>query len=169
MNDIIMNTNKMTSISISSTLYNLLFSGRTLREEQNDYLMKLTKEEVDREKPTALRIKLLFDSASKWTSYEMLEDISPSVKDLINSFFKKLEDTHGDILVRRFFGLMNAAKRGLSEEELIDLLSTDDDVMDSVFQFHKPPIRRLPQIVFARLRSAIGEYIVERVHMEKLS
>ena len=92
----------------------------------------------------------------------MLEDISPSVKDLINSFFKKLEDTHGDILVRRFFGLMNAAKRGLSEEELSDLLSTDDDVMDSVFQFHKPPIRRLPQIVFARLRSAIGEYIVER-------
>ena len=162
MNDIVMNTNKMTSISISFTLYNLLLSGRTLREEQNDYLMKLTKEEVDGEKPTALRIKLLFDLTSQWTSYEMLGHISPSGKDLINSFFKKLEDTHGQILVRRFFGLMNAAKRGLSEEELIDLLSTDDDVMDSVFQFHKPPIRRLPQIVFARLRSAIGEYIVER-------
>ena len=124
--------------------------------------MKLTKQEVDGEKPTALRIKLLFDLASKWTSYEILEDISPSVKDLISAFFKKLEDAHGQVLVKRFFGLMNSAKKGLSEEELIDILSTDDDVMNSVFQFHQPPIRRLPQIVFARLRNAIGEYIVER-------
>ena len=43
-----------------------------------------------------------------------------------------------------------------------DLLSLDDDVLNSVFEFHLPPIRRLPSILWARIRADISEYIVDR-------
>ena len=43
-----------------------------------------------------------------------------------------------------------------------DLLSLDDDVLNSVFEFHLPPVRRLPSILWARIRADISEYIVDR-------
>ena len=51
---------------------------------------------------------------------------------------------------------------GLSEPELLDLLSLCEDVLVEVLQYHNPPQRRLPPLVFVRLRDAIGDYMVER-------
>ena len=51
---------------------------------------------------------------------------------------------------------------GLSENDLIDIMSTDDVILNSVLQYHKPPIPRLPYHVFARLTNDLGDYIIER-------
>ncbi len=137
-------------------------AGRTLQPEQFNHLLNLAIQEVDGERPTVLRLKLLFDLSKKWASYDMVPELVPSVHRLLENFFEKLEKIHGKVFVQRVFGLINNTRRGLSEEELMDIVSTDDEVLDAVLQFHQPPIRRLPQVVFARFRNAIGEYMVER-------
>lgn len=43
-----------------------------------------------------------------------------------------------------------------------DILSLDDDVLYSVFQFHMPPVRRIPQILWLRIKYYLREYIVEK-------
>ena len=66
------------------------------------------------------------------------------------------------VQVQRAFGYLSAAKNGLTELEMEDLLSLDDDVLNDVFEYHVPPIRRLPSILWARIRADIHEYIVDR-------
>ncbi len=136
--------------------------GRRLQPEQFAQLLKLATQKVQGEQPTVLRLKLLFDLAKKWASYDPLPDLVPSVRKLLEDFFEQLERIHGKAFVERVFGLLSASRRGLSEDELLDIVSTDDGVLDTVLQFHQPPIRRIPQVVFARLRNAIGEYMVEK-------
>ena len=43
-----------------------------------------------------------------------------------------------------------------------DILSLDDDVLNSVFEYHLPPIRRLPSILWSRIRADIEGYITNR-------
>ena len=58
--------------------------------------------------------------------------------------------------------LCGSYRCGLSEEEIEDILSTDNQVMDSVLQFHQPPIKRIPPNVLAGLWRDLGHYVVRR-------
>ena len=65
---------------------------------------------------------------------------------------------HGEQFVRRALGYITASKTGLTKSELEDVLSCDDVVLaDEVFKYHVPPIRRLPTLLWTRLRNDLGE------------
>lgn len=65
---------------------------------------------------------------------------------------------HGEQFVRRALGYITASKTGLTKSELEDVLSCDDIVLaDEVFKYHVPPIRRLPPLLWTRLRNDLGE------------
>lgn len=55
--------------------------------------------------------------------------------------------------------LQISARNGLSESELEDILSCDDDVLNDVYQYWKPPLRRLPPLLMARLRTDLQQYL----------
>ena len=139
----------------------LKVSNRQLTTEQFDYVQKVALDESN-EKPTALRLRLLYDIAVKWTSYQKMPELPTSVRGLINMIFDNLEKTHGKSVVSCFCGVTGVSKLGLSENDLIDIMSTDDEVLNSVLQYHKPPIPRIPYHVFARFRNDLGDYIIER-------
>ncbi len=70
--------------------------------------------------------------------------------------FDMLEKKHGTKLVVRAFACVTAARRGLSGKLLEDVLSCDDDVLDDVYQWWVPPIRRLPPLYgFDRMKRLI--------------
>ena len=51
---------------------------------------------------------------------------------------------------------------GLSASELEDVLSLSDDVLNDVYQFWTPPSRRLPPLLWVRVKNDIEEYVVYR-------
>jgi NACHT domain- and WD repeat-containing protein len=51
---------------------------------------------------------------------------------------------------------------GLSESELEDLISLDDKVLDDVYQYHLPPTRRIPPLLWTRIRNDLPNYLSER-------
>lgn len=51
------------------------------------------------------------------------------------------------------------AKSGLSEGELEDILACDDDVLNDVYTYWTPPLRRLPPLLLLRLKADLNEYI----------
>ncbi|CAF3283854.1 unnamed protein product, partial [Rotaria sp. Silwood2] len=57
---------------------------------------------------------------------------------------------------------MTACRNGISQNELEDVLSLDDEVLASVFQHYIPPVRRLPGILWTRIRNDLDEYITEK-------
>ncbi len=139
---------------------------RTLTGQQFSKLVQMGTDDSD-ERPSALRLKLLFDRASKWTSFQDPLDLPTSVQGLIGALFQELEADHGRTLVAHFCGVMGMSRHGLSENDMKDILSGDEDVLDQVFEYHKPTVRRLPDIVFARLLNSLRSYIVRRSAFQK--
>ncbi|KAL3870806.1 hypothetical protein ACJMK2_038846 [Sinanodonta woodiana] len=111
-----------------------------------------------------LFLKLSFEEAIRWNSFSneketILED---TVKGSINALFKKLEDKHRRMLVSRALGYLTVSQNGITEAELEDVLSCDDDVLTDIYKFWTPPIRRLPPLLLVRLKTDLEHYLVER-------
>ncbi|EGD72182.1 hypothetical protein PTSG_00205 [Salpingoeca rosetta] len=123
-----------------------------------------------RAQPVPLYMRLAFDYARRnWHSYTdehaPVLSVPPTVTRLINALFDELEAQHGALLVRHACVYMGCAgDAGLSPQELEDLLSCDDEVLDSVYEWWVPPFRRLPPSLWARVQNDFGDYLVERGH-----
>ncbi|XP_077990681.1 NACHT domain- and WD repeat-containing protein 1-like [Glandiceps talaboti] len=111
-----------------------------------------------------LFLKLLFDQSSRWQSYMSTSAIkvTPSVKGMISLIFDRLEEYHGQMLVSRALGYMTISQNGIAEAELEDILSLDDEVLQDVYAYWLPPTRRIPPLLWTRIRAEINDYLVER-------
>ncbi|EDO37261.1 predicted protein, partial [Nematostella vectensis] len=134
-------------------------SGRTLQPAQRDLVMSAFSQ-----CPLPLFLKISFDEACRWHSYTDPGQtrLYGSVRDAINGLLERIEAKHGRILVQHALGYLTAARSGLTETELDDILSSDDEVLDDVFQYWTPPIRRLPPLLWVRIRADLDSYLVDR-------
>ena len=132
--------------------------NRKLTTDQNALVDEHIK---DNAKP--LYLKLIFDEISKWKSYQQTGKFyCPNISSCLHRLFRKTEVKHGEMIVRHALGYLCASKNGLTNLEMEDVLSLDEDVLTDVFEFHVPPIRRLPSILWARIKNDLQDYLVER-------
>ena len=113
-----------------------------------------------------LYLTLLSNEASKWKSYDVIDQLSlqTTVHGAINKIFHDLEVKYNALFVRTCLGYITVSE-GISEVELEDLLSLNDDVLDSVYEFHNPPLEgviRVPPLLWARVRLELEEFLVEK-------
>lgn len=143
-------------------------AGRELRGEQEHDV-------PDKFKacPRPLFLKLAFEEARRWKSWEPLPcgpggapGLSNSINGVLGDLFHRLEQprNHGRLLVSCALGYIAAGKNGLTEDELIDVLSSDKDVMADFFKRSpdSPKIDRLPVVVWSRLFADIEAYMTRR-------
>ena len=117
-----------------------------------------------KECPLPLYLKLSFDEAKRWKSYTPIDEsvLKSTVKEAINGLFARLERFHGFHLVSHGLGYITAAKNGISDAEMDDILSIDDAVLNDVYQYWTPPVRRIPPLLWIRVKTDLGSYIVSR-------
>ena len=113
-----------------------------------------------------LYLTLLANEASKWKSFDVIDKLSiqTTVHAAINKIFHDLEVKYNALFVRTCLGYLTVSE-GISEVELEDLISLNDDVLDSVYEFHNPPLEgviRVPPLLWARVRVELEEFLVER-------
>ena len=136
---------------------------RNLTEEQLDVI--LTQFEHGGGLP--LYLKLAFEEIRSWHSFEKDWRLSPDVPGVIHDFFTRLsaENNHGSVLVSRTLGYLVAARNGLSEGELLDILSTNEEVIADFKRRspHSPAHNRLPVVVWLRLFGELAAYLAVRV------
>uniref|UniRef100_A0A1I8HSJ9 NACHT domain-containing protein n=1 Tax=Macrostomum lignano TaxID=282301 RepID=A0A1I8HSJ9_9PLAT len=109
-------------------------------------------------------IGLVFRQARRWSSYTPLDKtvLEPTVEGAIRLLLSQLGTRYGEVLVRNALSYVTASRTGLSEAEIEDLLSLDDDVLREVFTHHLPPFIRVPPLAWTRIRQQIDDYLVER-------
>ena len=141
----------------------LAAARRTLRDKQRQDLL-------DRFEPEGrpLYLKLAFEEARLWHAYDGAADgkLTAGIPELIRaSLFARLADAknHGNVLVAHALGYLAASRYGLSEDELIDVLSADEAVLAD---FHarspkSPDVDRLPVVVWSRLYFDLEPYLAE--------
>lgn len=115
-----------------------------------------------------LFLKLAFEEGRTWKSYDALPAAANGPEGLVQALFERLErpENHGRLLVERALGLLAAAKNGLGEDELVDLLSLDPELMADFRSRarHASQRERLPVAIWSRLLSELAPYLTERSH-----
>ena len=122
--------------------------------------------------PGPLFLKLILDEAAKWSSYMPEHELvlQDSVRGAINQLFDNLEVKFGKIATSHVLGYITIAMNGISENELEDALSCDDEALNDLYRYHDPPVPgivRCPPVIVARIHYDIKEYIVERMSQGK--
>ncbi|ODS35653.1 MAG: hypothetical protein A7316_03440 [Candidatus Altiarchaeales archaeon WOR_SM1_86-2] len=135
--------------------------GRTLQDHQwNEVLDKFAGCGLP------LYLKLAFEEARRWKSYTKKTELSSDIPGIICDLFERLssDTNHGRIMVSRSLGYLAAAKNGLSEDEMLDVLSLNEDVFQDFIQraYYEPPEKRLPVVVWSRLYFDMEPYLTER-------
>ncbi|XP_052267431.1 NACHT domain- and WD repeat-containing protein 1-like isoform X1 [Dreissena polymorpha] len=106
---------------------------------------------------------LSFDEAMLWRSFDPPSRtvLQTTVRTSVDFLFSRLEKLHSRILVCRALGYFTLANHGITEAELDDVLSCDDDVLNDVYTYWTPPMRRLPPLLLVCIRADIDQYVVE--------
>ena len=139
---------------------------RTLSEQQKQTALQCPNEL--KSGISMLHLRLICDRASQWSSQHVPDPIPRTVQGLIDQIYAELEKEHGEKLVRRFLSLLVASKDSLSFNNIIDIISADEDALGgkgkegTVLEKYEPPIRRAPPVLLARLMHDLRDYIVER-------
>ncbi len=113
-----------------------------------------------------LWLKLAADTAIRWSSWQTSEQLPVDVFGVIRASLSHLceESSHGHELVATALGFLAASSAGLSEGELLDLLSLSPEVMTAFRRRapDSPAVARLPTVVWSRLYSDLQPYLQER-------
>ncbi|XP_029470055.1 NACHT domain- and WD repeat-containing protein 1 [Rhinatrema bivittatum] len=114
-----------------------------------------------------LLLKLTFEEARRWASYTVPSEVhvATTTQEAVRHLYQRLERLHGKVLVSHALGYIVSSRNGLSEAELKDVLSLDNEVLSDIYQYWAPPsseVIRLPPLLWTRLRFDLGEYLMER-------
>ena len=114
----------------------LKLQGRCATKEQTDRIVEAVNSSDKTQTP--LLVTILAQWVSQWHSYDDLSRVTvpTSVRDVILGFFQRMEKSHGKKLVRAALSFITLAKQGVSETELQELLSLDDEVLADVYQWY---------------------------------
>ena len=111
-----------------------------------------------------LYLKFAFEEARKWKSYSPVPLLESDIPGIIRQMFERLSkpENHGQILVSRSLGYLSAAKNGLTEDEILDILALDDEVFSLTKRFHLPTEEKLPVAIWSRLYFDLEPYLTEK-------
>ncbi|XP_056374124.1 NACHT domain- and WD repeat-containing protein 1 [Hyla sarda] len=137
-------------------------AGRRLTHEQHKIVL-----DSFRKCGQPLLLKLAFDEAKRWSSYTPTSElhIATNTKEAVNQLYQRLENIHGQVLISHALGYIVASRNGLSEAELKDILSIDNNVLADIYQYWAPPsedVIRIPSLSWTHLRYDLEGYLVER-------
>ena len=109
---------------------------------------------------TTLYLTLAVRVLETWTSFTTTCTLPGGVRELISLLFDGLDRSFGTVLTRAAIGFISLARDGVSDAEMVDLLTLDGAVMASVNQYNTA--ERLPSHVWLRLRGELRGLIVEK-------
>jgi len=109
---------------------------------------------------------LNFNRISALRSSDPAGGWGPELKDAILQMLAELSspERHGSRFVRTCLGYLTAARFGLGETELLEIIADDTELMADfrARNPHAPPLDRMPELLWARLRSDLGENLATR-------
>jgi hypothetical protein len=137
--------------------------GRTLQPEQQAKV----RQAIER-CTLPLYVRLAFEEARRWRSFDATDDcmLGRDLDEAIDGVLDRVSNdaNHGRTLVEHSLDYLSAARHGLTEDEMLALLSRDEQVRSEFERRarHTVPSRQLPPILWSRLYADLSRYLFER-------
>lgn len=137
---------------------------RALQPAQQETVLRVFDDEKN---GLPLWLKLVAEEAKSWHSWEGPMELPTTIPLLLNQFLGALEEPrrHGRELVSTVLGYLGAARNGLADDELLEVVARDSDYWDHLTRttFHAvPESRRLPPVMWARLHEDLRFALTQR-------
>jgi len=135
--------------------------NRTLSTNQYEDIKKL----ITKNDFTPLHLKLIFERLKHFKVDDKIDILKETEENLIIQFFEFIQKKyhHDKLLMKRIFGFISASKDGLSEEEIIDLVSRDRYLLNKFQNKRYQKLPKLPSAIWSRFY-----YYIEDLFTEKL-
>ena len=135
----------------------LIINDKDLTHKQKRNLKKLLKKATYL---SHLYLNLVYEIVSKWYSFdeEDSNDLSKcnSIEKCIDYIFDVYEKVHGRMFVQKFvFYINHFGETGVSERELVDVLTLDDEILQDLYRKYLPSVIRFPLLIWKRFQSEI--------------
>jgi WD40 repeat protein len=137
--------------------------GRTLQDRQFRLVLR-----GFAESGLPLWLRLATDQVRRLRSFDRLAPLPATVERLVGERLDALArpQQHGPLLVEKALGYLAAARNGLADDELLELLARDDEYRAQLVRHarHDLPagFRRVPMVLWSRLHDDLTGYLAER-------
>ncbi|CAL4059801.1 unnamed protein product, partial [Meganyctiphanes norvegica] len=131
---------------------------RSVNKEQRDMVSRSVQE-----CPLPLYVEIVGRMACKWTGSETELPLMSTLTEQINAVFDEVERAYGQVEVTHTLGYLTAAKHGLSDSEMIDILSCDEAVLEKVFVHCTPPVRRSPSLLWVQISKLLQPFFMKKI------
>lgn len=138
--------------------------NRTITDDQEKYVL----DQFEESGFSPLFMTVALEEIRNWKSFSpnFKTVLDNSVTGGIKAFIRDLSLVyhHQNIFVTRVLGYIESSRNGLSEKEILDILSLDHDVM-AVFesQYHKNLSGYIPVAPWARLYTQLSPFLAEKM------
>uniref|UniRef100_H3AUK7 Uncharacterized protein n=1 Tax=Latimeria chalumnae TaxID=7897 RepID=H3AUK7_LATCH len=114
--------------------------------------------------PTPLYLQCAYNESCQWTSFTSSTDIylPANLHKLYSWILARLEKEHGEQVVKKTATLITLCRNGITLDELLDLLSIDQTVMQEIQQYQSVSVSRFPLILWLKLQRDLGCHVVEQ-------
>ncbi|XP_077333411.1 uncharacterized protein LOC143975182 isoform X2 [Lithobates pipiens] len=114
--------------------------------------------------PIPLFVICAYMESQLWTSYTPDSDIYlyPNISKMYSWILGRLERIHGEQMVKKTATYISLSRNGITREELLDLLSLDQGVMDEIKQYQGVMVPVFPEALWEKLRCDFGVHLVEQ-------
>ena len=151
----------MTEVECLSMLMAQLHAeSRTLTNEQQHHLVN----NVFSLCSLPLYTKLIMLQARQWTADVNLACLvfPNNCSEYVASVFRLLEEKHGSALTRKAISYLTASGTGLSDCEMEDILSLDDEVLNEALPKFITTVHRIPPLLWLRLKYDLKDFIQKK-------
>ena len=142
---------------------------RTLQEDQEAYFLKQFQSS-----PSPLYVSIAVQEIKNWKSYDYTEGSTPkedgveqnlkqTQQGIIKEFVENLHTVyhHNKEFVNKVLGYLYASRDGLSESELLQLISADESFIQKMAPetWHENPTKELPMVHWSRLHTQLKPFL----------
>ncbi len=130
---------------------------RTLNPKQKKYVL-----EKFNKNGSALYMKISIEIIRYWDSDTENLNLKDDTQELVIQWIKSLYNLHHhkQKIIEMILGLIKASKDGLSEKEIIDILSNDKDILKIVENKFHGKLERLPVFIWSRIHHHLEPFLI---------
>lgn len=132
---------------------------RRLTKNQLEHLM-----EACATCPLPLYTYCAYKASRSWTSFSPETELflAQTIPDMYSWTLSRMEKLHGEQVVKRMAAYVTLSRNGITQEELLDLMSMDDLVLQEVAKFQTATMSAFPLVLWLKLLDDLGDHIREQ-------
>ncbi|XP_077158423.1 uncharacterized protein LOC143819984 isoform X2 [Paroedura picta] len=114
--------------------------------------------------PLPLYVSCAYKESCAWASFSPETEmcLPQNIPDLYTRMLSRMEKSHGEQVMKKMAAYVTLSRNGITQEELLDLMSMDEAVIQEIAKFQNVAVSAFPLVLWMKLLDDLGEHLKEQ-------